>query len=259
MTIDSIFNETELSIFHRQTGFTFGDCLVSTDGTILAVDRKSDRIFVGNELFRSNLHPLASLTSASMEKGQIHLKFDDSSSVGINVDEEQAKAVMAVLRDLEEAEPAPEEEEDNDGQAANQEEEQPLSGEELNETYSRLVNTGRGSAIDYLVAETGMSVKEACEFLDGIEGKEDIDETDDPIPDPDYHRNGTMTKKAILRTVKELKPGDRIHLEFKPLMDEAAEGLFDYMEISFFGEEKGSEISCRLECVRMLNQVQHDD
>lgn len=118
MTVDSIFNETELSIFHRQTGFTFGDCLVSTDGTILAVDRKSDRIFVGNELFRSNLHPLASLTSASMEKGQIHLKFDDSSSVGINVDEEQAKAVMAVLRDLEEAEPAPEE--DNDMQADDQ-------------------------------------------------------------------------------------------------------------------------------------------
>lgn len=171
MTVDSIFNETELNIFHRQTGFTFGDCIISSDGTILAVDRKSGQIFVGNELFRSNVHPLASLTSAGMENGQLNLKFDDSSSAGIDVDEGQAEAVMDVLREYAGAGPAPAD--DNDGQAADQKEELPLSGEELNETYSRLLNTGRNSAIGYLVAETGMSVKEACEYLDGVEGEKE--------------------------------------------------------------------------------------
>lgn len=173
MTVDSIFNETELNIFHRQTGFTFGDCIIATDGTVLAVDSKSGQIFVGNELFRRNVHTLGSLTSARMENGLLHLIFNDSSSAVISVEKEQAEAFMAGLGDFEEAEPAPEEEDDNDGQAANQEEEQPLSGEELNETYSRLLNTGRNSAIGYLVAETGMSVKEACEYLDGVEGEKE--------------------------------------------------------------------------------------
>lgn len=286
MTVDSIFNETELSIFNRQTGFTFGDCIISSDGTILAVDRKSGQIFVGNELFRSNVHPLASLTSAGMENGQLNLKFDDSSSAGIDVDEGQAEAVMDVLRECAGAGPAPAD--DNDGQAADQKEELPLSGEELNETYSRLLNTGRNSAIGYLVAETGMSVKEACEYLDGVEGEKEKDEA---IPDPDYHRDGTMTRKAILKTVKDLKPGDRIHLEFFPLigktrvydteyrrltvdsgnsryfhlyvsgddfptlMEEAADELFDYMEIHFFSEVKRSEISCRLKRVSMLKII----
>lgn len=38
MTINSFFNETELAIFYRQTGFSFNDFYKSADGTILAVD-----------------------------------------------------------------------------------------------------------------------------------------------------------------------------------------------------------------------------
>ena len=161
-----------------------------------------------------------------------------------------------------------------------------LRSEELTEFYSRLVNTGRSKAIGYLVSETGMSVDEACAFIDKYEGQ-DTFENADPDLDPDYLRDGTMTKRAILETVKKLKPNDRIHLEFKPLigklrtydaeyrklevnvyssnlilmlsadgyqslMDEAAEKLFDYMDLYFFCEENSSEISCHLKKVTIL-------
>lgn len=38
-------------------------------------------------------------------------------------------------------------------------------------------------------------------------------------------------------------------------MEEAADELFDYMEIHFFSEEKLSEISCRLKRVSMLKII----
>ena len=124
--------------------------------------------------------------------------------------------------------------------------------------------------------------------LDELEKSED---TDEEVPDPDFYRDGTMTKKAILRTVKELKPGDRIHLEYKPfigklrvydteylklvidlansryfslyasnadynsLMEDVAEDLFGSMEIYIFCEETCSEISCRLKQVRVLQII----
>ena len=40
MTIDKIFNETELTIFYRQTKFTFGDFIKTSDGTICAIDKE---------------------------------------------------------------------------------------------------------------------------------------------------------------------------------------------------------------------------
>lgn len=286
MTIDSIFNETELAIFQRQTGFTFGECYKSSDGTIFSVDRHSSQFFVGSELFRNNVHALDSLASACLENGQVHLKYKDSSSAVISFDEEAAGAVMAGLGDFPEPDAVPEDA--GDGQPVDDNGEQPLTADELSETYARLANTGRSRALGYLVAEVGMSVKEAGKYLDELEKNEGTDEV---FPESDFYRDGSMTKKAILKTVKELKPGDRIHLEYKPLigklrvydteylklvidlansryfslyasnvdynslMDDAAEDLFGSMEIYIFCEETCSEISCRLKQVRVLQII----
>lgn len=308
MTIESIFNETELSIFYRQTGFSFGDFFRAEDGTIFAVDRQSGQIFVGDDLLRSNVHALDSIASVNREDGTVHLKFKDSSSAVITFDWREAEAIVTELHDfVEAASPVPsegyeglqdgleKEKPDNpeDDNPDGIDEEQPLSQEELNEVYSRLLNTGRGTALGYLVRETGMSVEEAGEYLNKLDKnpEEMLDKSD---PDPDTRRDGTMTKRAIIRTVKELKPGDKIHIEFKPLMgklrvyeteyiklsiavfsryfsvnasntdfaslmDDVAEDLFDYMDIHFFCEENLSEISCHLKRVTVLKHNGGDD
>lgn len=212
MTIESIFNETELAIFQKKTGFNFNDCYKLSDGTIFALDRQSRQIFVGDDLTRSNVHSLDSLSSVRLENGQMHLKFNDLSSVYYAVDEEVAEALMAELRDFE-------------------------------------------------------SVA------------------------PDCHRGGTMTRTDIFETVRKLKPGDRVHIEFKPLigklrvydgeyikleidivsakyfslkvsgsnfdslMDDVAGELYDYIDICFFSEEKQSELSLNLDSVTMLKII----
>lgn len=290
MTIESIFNETELAIFQKKTGFNFNDCYKLSDGTIFALDRQSRQIFVGDDLTRSNVHSLDSLSSVRLENGQMHLKFNDSSSVYYAVDEEVAEALMAELRDFESVAPDCPEEDDNQDDIPT--EEQPLTGEELNETCSRLANTGRNTALIYLVEEIGMSVKDANGYLDKLE-EEGIGES---VPYPEYderkcHRGGTMTRTDIFETVRELKPGDRVHIEFKPLigklrvydgeyikleidifsakyfslkvsgsnfdslMDDVAWELYDYIDICFFSEEKQSELSLNLDSVTMLKII----
>lgn len=290
MTIDSIFNETELAIFQRKTGFNFNDCYKSSDGIIFALDHQTRQIFVGNDLIRSNVFSLDSLASVSLENGQVRLRFNDSSSVLYDADEETAEAIMAELGDFQGA--ATNCPEADDSQDDGPTEEQPLTGEELNETYSRLANRGRDTALIYLVEETGMSVKEANEYLDELE-KEGIGEpvTYSENNDRECHKDGTMTRTAIFETVRKLKPGDRIHIEFKPLigklrvydveyiklkidilsaryfslnvsgpnfdslMEDVAGELYDYIEICFFSEEKLSEFSLNLDRVTMLKII----
>ena len=300
MTIHSFFNETELTIFYRQTGFSFNDFYKSADGTILAVDYLSRQVFVGENLFRSNVHSLDSLASASLEDGQICLKFKDSSSVAIAVDGEAADALTSELCGLvrNDEQPVPvnghptipvEEQQQS-------EEEPPLTGKELNETYSRLINSGRKAAFDYLVEKTGMTSKEADQYLEELgenENEEEVENIEDVrISDPDYHRDGTMTPNGIFRVIKKLKPGDRIHLEFKPLigklrvydaeyrklainlsnaryfslqgsdddfdslMKDIAWDLFEYIDLYFFCEDIQTEISCHLRRVTVLQILQ---
>lgn len=222
------------------------------------------------------------------------MAFKSASAVKINASREDAVAFIAQLGDisgdavqgcLSEEGQAP-----HGNQAEHVEESADvLRSEELAEFYSRLENTGRSQAIGYLVSETGMSVEDACKYVDEIAGQGSIEEPEpEADTDPDYRRDGTMTKKAILDTVKKLRPGDRIHLEFKPLigslrvydteyrklrvdtwgsryfsltfsaddytslMDSAAEDLFDYIDLYFFCEENSSEISCHLKRVTIL-------
>ena len=297
MTIHSFFNETELAIFYRQTGFSFNDFYKSADGTILAVDYLSRQVFVGGNLFRSNVHSLDSLASASLEDGQICLKFKDSSSVAIAVDGEAADALTSELCGLvrNDEQPVPVNEHPTIPVEEQQqsEEEPPLTGKELNETYSRLINSGRKAAFDYLVEKTGMTSKKADEYLDELGEKEENENIEEIMtPDPDYHRDGTMTPYGIFRVVKKLKAGDRIHLEFKPLigklrvydaeyrklaidlsnaryfslqgsddnfdslMKDIAWDLFEYIDLYFFCEEIQTEISCHLRRVTVLQIIQ---
>lgn len=294
MKIDSIFNETELAIFHGQTGFSFSEIYKYSDGTIFAVDRQSRQIFAGEDLRRNNVHPFDSLTFVGMEGGKIHLTFKDSSSFSIVVDEVNADEIMAELQDIVGTDTACPE--DATLEPADSPKEPQLSAEEWNETYSRLVNTGRSTARAYLMSELGMSSEEAGDYLDKLEGKETLEKTlEEAVPDPDYKRDGSMTKKAILKTVRKLRPGDMVHLEYKPLigklrvydtqylnlvidvsesryfslrvsnvdyqslMDDAADELFDHMGIYILSKANRTEISCYLKRIKMLRIIPKDN
>lgn len=315
MQIDKIFNETELAIFCRQTHFSFDDCHQSEDGAIYALDEHSGQIFIGEDLFRNNVHDLDTLASVSLDDdGIILLTFKDSSSIQIKTDDGEAEAFVSRLREcigegedeiaLEE-EIAPQEEatvpeeefvpeEDVTAPAAEETADDDedivlkLSDEEYIETYSRLVNTGRSKAVAYLVSEARMSVEDANRVVDGIDGIEDMVEV---VPEPDFNRDGSMSGKAVLDVVRTLKPGDRIHLEYKPLIGkvrlleaeflrvgvesfgqkyltineyacdyqslvkDVMRDLFDYMYLGVFCEESASETDIHLKRVRVIENI----
>lgn len=294
MAINSLFNETELAMFQRQTGFTFGEFFKTADGVLFAVDSQSGQVFVGRDLLKANVHDISSVASVSQAEDGIVVAFKGSSPVMINASREDVVAFIAQLGDITgeaDSECICEEAQTPRGEQSESVEESSdvLRSEEQAEFYSRLANTGRSQAIGYLVSETGMSVEDACKYVDEIAGQENI-EKPEPVADtdPDYRRDGTMTRKAILKTVKKLRPGDRIHLEFEPLigrlrvydaeyrklrldtwvsryfsltfsaddfqslMDSAAEDLFDYIDLYFLCEENSSEISCHLKRVTIL-------
>ena len=288
MPINTLFNETELAIFHRQTRFTFSDYHQFADGTIYAVDRKSCQIFIGNDLLRSNVHALDSIVSVNLEDNRIiHLSFKDLSSARINANEEEAVAIVSELESYsgnDTAVPSPEDEE------TVSEEEIPrfLSNKDLSETYSRLVNTGRSTAIGYLVEEAGISVEEAGEYVKKIDSQEDMVES---VPEPYERRDGTMTNTAILEIVKTLEPGDTVHIKYKPftgktrffdaeyrrinvdicaqryfsenasadnyssLAEEIMHDFYDYLYLIVFNEESCSETSLRLSRIKMLRKM----
>ena len=294
MAINTLFNETELAMFQRQTGFTFGEFFKTADGVLFAVDSQSGQVFVGRDLLKANVHELESISSVSQEEDGVVVAFKSASTVKINASREDAVTFIAQLggiSDVADHGCLCEEAQTPRGEQSEPVEESSdvLRSEELAEFYSRLENTGRSQAIGYLVSETGMSVEDACRYVDEIAGPGSIEEPEpEADTDPDYRRDGTMTKKAILDTVKKLRPGDRIHLEFKPLigslrvydteyrklrvdtwgsgyfpltfsaddytslMDSAAEDLFDYIDLYFFCEENSSEISCHLKRVTIL-------
>lgn len=235
-SIESIFNETELALFQRQTGFTFGKFYKTANDVLFAVDDQSGQVFIGSDLLKANVHELDSVLAVDRKEGCIVVTFKDSSTAKINAGMEDAEAFVAELGSIVQA----------------------VSPEDINE-----------------------------ETRPQPEGQETIDES---LPEPEYHRDGTMTGRAIFETVKRLKPGARIHLEFKPLigklrvcdaeyrkikidsasgvgnyfslneqaedfqslMNDVAEDLFDYIDLYFKCAENDSEISCHLRRVTML-------
>lgn len=282
------FNETELTIFYRQTGFTFSKFYRSADGSVYALDRQSARIFIGKDLLRSNVHELDTIVSATLEEGQgIDITFNDSSTVRYNASNDDAETIIAELHECIETEDRKELPEDELPEPQ-EETLQGLDNDDLNETYSKLANTGRSKAIAYLVTERGMNVNDACAYVDNLEKQEDLVKS---VPDPFYYPDGTMTRTGILKVVKELKPGDSIHLEYEPLLGKArifdtkfvklsvdvgysryfslyssaddyaslmeglSDGLFEYMHLFFFREDKGFEDDCRLERITILKKL----
>lgn len=296
MSIESIFNETELAIFHRQTNFTFSVCYQSEDGTILAVDYASAQIFIGKDLMRSCLRDLKALESVSLDDGQtITLTFKEAPDVCVRLAEEDAEEVVSELQCLlepVEGEEMPDpDEEESDEEDPMEDPLQSLGNKILTETYSRLMNTGRSRALSYLVESVGMEAKDACRYLDELEVKEDYVES---VREPEYNIDGSMTMKHLLATVKELKAGDRVHVEFKPrigrqracdaefrnividtnsdllnpfvsllvkgedfnsLVENTLDDLYDYMGITVLNEENGVEFSCFLRQVTLLRKL----
>lgn len=308
MSINSLFNETELAIFCKQARFTFGDFFRSPDGTILAVDNQSGQIFIGKDLFRNHVHGIDSISSVRLEDSHaVILEFTDSHSVRFEAEERDAEAIVSGLKCLiptgKEAGPVTEEQsidpEEDAGGLLDDLQDVPyddtlpdMSDKDLNELYSRLINTGRSGAIDYLVGKTGMSVKDAYGYLDIIAGKDDfLESVQDSVQNPDFNLDGSMTTRAVLATIKELKPGDRVHVEYKPLigklrvfdtkyekltlnllssryisisataddynslMDAISEDLFEHMELDVYCDDSCSEYSYPLNRVKILRKL----
>ena len=307
MKIDSLFNETELTIFFRQTGFTFSDCYRTSDGTIFAVDRQSNQVFVGNDLFRNNVHPLDSLESVDVENGQIHLSFKNSSSAVVIADGGEAGSVLDVLRDFVKVDQASTA--SNDGHSGDllegypvgrplDELKQSLDSEEqvLDEMKQPVDREGWFlGEMEQLQGEEDRFGDEMEQTSDEMEQEEDNSETekeDESDYNLVYGPEGIMSRGAILRVIKKLKPGDRIHLEYKPvlgklrvydteyvrleidlnssryftlfasgadyvsLMDRAVVELFDHIDLYFFCPENKTDISCHLRRIRKLEIIQ---
>ena len=284
MTIDKIFNETELTIFYRQTKFTFGDFVKTSDGTICAIDKEAGLVFIGSDLRRSNVHSLDSVASVNIdEKQAITISFNGLSPVEINAEGcSEAEAFVSELKGFVESRlkdvPGDEPQECTCPQ---------LSNEELSETYARLANTGRYGAVSYLVKAIGISVNEAEEFVDKLEYNDELIESGSEF---DYNRDSSMAEHTILSIVKELKAGDKVHIEYKPLlgklriydaevkaikvdvfekyfsldisaddyssfMDELACKLFSQMKLEIYCQELDNYKTCKLKRIKILKKL----
>lgn len=306
--INTIFNETELAIFHRQTGFTFSECFRSTDETICALDPESAQIFIGKDLLTRNVHSFGSIVSVDMkDKGCACISFTDSDNAMFAVKDEDGAAILSALKECIHSdniddgelgeneeygkEDVPEEYMDDNGYDDAVNEVQYENDRLLVEVYSRLLNTGRINAINYLVSEIGMSAEDAAEYVNSLDGQDKVDNSQDILKKTqtaDAHIPND--KDSVLAIVKELKPGDKIHVEYKPLlgkpkvydadfvkleikifsryfslyksadtfasfMDEIAFDLFDNIKIHFFCLDNCIEHSVALGGVRELKKL----
>lgn len=294
--INTVFNETELAIFHRQTDFTFDRCWQSGDGKFVAVDNSSGQIFIGDDLLKSNVRPLDSIVSAGMkEDNTMFLIFSDSLPVALNMSKEDAEEILSELNvpcgddqdEVADCETGPVEPFDDGMSDSLMESPGFLTDEDLNEVYSRLLNAGRDEAVAYLVRNVGMNSADAVAYVNGLDGQDQLVES---VPDPVVRADGTMTRNAILSVLEVLKPGDRIHLEYKPMLgklrvydtsflklsvetwsrdfsmnvfaddygsmiEELITEMFDYMNLYFYCEENSSEICCHLKRVTKLKKL----
>lgn len=290
MTINELFNETDLYIFCRQNNFTFNDFFNADDGAVIAVDKESGQVFIGKDLVRRNVHPLSSVISTAIgdDDGTLVLSFDDQSGVTVKVGKDHAGRIVSLLGSAAVDGPSS----NHETVCATPEDTPALADKDFEETYSRLINTGRNKAIGYLVSDAGMSVEEACKYVDDLAKQECIiDEEDNGSRVPDFNDDGTMTRDGLLSVLKTLKEGDMIHLEYKPLigklrvfdaefiklrvdvdttryfsmcvsgpdydtlMEDLAIDLFDYFEVCFFHPEKYTDYSCHLKRVTLLRKL----
>lgn len=232
MSINEYFNETELAIFCRQTDFNFNDYIRCTDGTICAIDAVSGQIFIGKDLQRNKVHSLSSIQDVSADdKGLLRLIFNDLSDIHIQALTEDAEAMAARIK---EHLPTtyPDEPAETDGTEAAGPGITIESDSNLTEVCSRLVNSGRESAISYLVSEAGMSVKDATGYVDKLDGpaKPSVIDNDRELQ-IDIQNAGPMSEHAILSTLKTLNPGDMVHVEYKPLFGNIRELDAEYVKI----------------------------
>ena len=301
--INNIFNETELDIFFRQTGFNFGNIFLSEDGTICAVDIESGLLFIGKDLLTRNVHDIGSVSSVDMEDGAVCLKFKDSATVQFTPDDGDAGMLFSTLQDcvtvvthgedtIESGmEEAPEDTDEDEGDT----QEIPYSATDdriLVEVYSRLINTGRREAISFLISDAGMKAEDAEKYIESIEDKDDTSIPEAELPSRQENAvHGWMSDDRILDTLKGLRPGDKIHIEYKALLgkiktfegefskmdiniimsryfslqrsagsyeslvDEIALGLSDKIKIHFFCKENLSKHSCSLTSIKTLKKL----
>lgn len=283
MPITSLFNETELAIFRKQCNFEFRDYKQCEDGTIYALDYMSGQVFIGRDLVRGNVHKLSDILSVTEENGAVNVTFKDARKACFAAGTDSAGAIVIELRNYIQTD----ETEDYDENEFQEVLDTCQTDKALRETYSRLINTGRSKAIAYLVSEVGMSVKSASKYVDEIEIMDATGETGNipKINDP-----GRMSEEDIFAVVKQLKSGDRIHLEYKPfvgklrvydaeftdlvisadsrgdsiylragdyssLMEDLSEKMFGYMSLWFLCPDNGSEINIRLDKLRVLRKL----
>lgn len=219
MQISNYFNETELAIFCRQAGFAFNGSERCLNGIICAVDAVSGQLFIGKDLLRSNVRSLSSITDINVEEsGNLHISFKDEADILLQGEKEEVEDIAAELLKFLPTE-SYENPEDADESGMLKHDFITESDSNMAEVYSRLVNSGRDSAISYLVSDAGMNVKDACRYVDNLNAPENPDAFDD-ISDlrQDNTIGGPMSEDSILSVIKELVPGDMIHIEYKPLI-----------------------------------------
>lgn len=221
--ISAIYNETELAIFYRQAHFTFGEYHQTADGTVCALDKSSGQLFVGQDLRKNCVHPVESILSVTVdEDGGLCVTFADSQTVCVRLERAASETLAAELKEC-----LPDENPDSGDDGTDRDEDTvPLEEEQareenkvLTETLSILLNSGRLDAAGYLVSKVGMSVDAASRYVEKLtkqyeSGNEECQRVEMPV----FEETGKMPRSSIYATVKELKPGDIVHIEYKPLI-----------------------------------------
>lgn len=209
------FNETELDLFRRKTGFIFGECIPVEDGMFYAMDEQSGQVFIGNDLITCNVHSCSSITAVSLESdGEVCLEFKDAPAIRFRVKGDSAKADAADIGARLSGYTNSHDEDIPEETAAPARESSPEQASEQG-TPSKSDDSEHEQAIERLTSIYGMSVKEAIDNLDEQE-MQTISEADKSHQI--VKTDAAMTKRDILDVVKSLKTGDMIHIEYKPLI-----------------------------------------
>ena len=250
------FNETELDIFKMQTGFAFTNPLFSDDGVLIDIDEQCDKIFIGRDLLRCNLHSLSSIATVdSDDDGNVSVTFSDSYKVErFHIGEDSSRTGARELVSRIEAFTGDSGRDGSSPDCASNGNvtacESDASIEEdrrYEELYSRLLNKGRSEAVDYLVSEAGMSEAEAVKYIEEYPwlepGSEDAGKRS---PATDEVKAGNafpatdMSSEEILDFIKTLKPGELICIEYNPLFGKIRAINCKYLKL---GVEVGSRQS----------------
>jgi len=306
--ISAIYNETELAIFYRQAHFTFGDYHQTADGTVCALDKSSGQLFVGQDLRKNCVHPVESILSVTVdEDGGLCVTFVDSQTICVSLERAASETLAAELKEClpdedtvsgggettgDENPDSGDDGTDRDEDTVPLEEEQIQKEDKvLTETLSILGNSGRSKAIGYLMSKVGLSADEASRYVNELkEQNESVCEECRRVIMPVFEETGKLSQSSILAIVKELKPGDIVHIEYKPLIgklrvldaeycsmylnlnmryssiiasaddfnalkEDIITDLLDFLNINVINPENGSTSSYELRNLRVLTKV----